>query len=230
MSILDAISEVKSVGLSFLQKQLTRFGKDSRITGFYLGNEWPDYQCVEEKESCRVGISKIFMKEAAIEIKKYTKKPICLNTNIPADHKQTIEETFSQLIQLLNQQCMLGLDIYPSRETWKRTPYLKIPRLLVPYKKRLKQLQQHISPAALFFAEVEAQPWGGGKAWYTMISNEQNPHTSVYFYTKDSLQKTFIGYIPNSIQKVSLWGADFWVSAYAMGIRWPLEVIKTVRP
>jgi hypothetical protein len=81
----------------------------------------------------------------------------------------------------------------------------------------------------MYFCEVEAQPWGSGQSWFKMISDEPNPQEKVLLFTNHSLQDTFKKYLkPSEPPIVSLWGADFWLSAKAMNVNWPLEQVTAL--
>ncbi len=217
-------------GLRFLKAQMEYYRSDRRIHGFHLGNEWPDKQRVEDVNIIRLTVSEEFMLNAASLIKKLTSKPILINTNIDVLDKNKILKTFSPLLQVLGDQGKLGFDIYPSQSTWEKAPDQKLRNLIWSYSDSFKNIQKDLQNCEMYFAEVEAQPWGGGQSWYELINNEQDPNHKVLRYTNQSLSETWKKYINGTnCQTVSLWGSDFWLSANAMGINWPLEQINRLK-
>jgi len=224
---LDSDKTLAIYGMDFLQKQLTRYGNDSRIHGFHFANEWPDFQRISGKETIRIGVSEAFMLHAATFLKQKTKKPILMNTNIDAGDKRKIWNTFDKLLSILGKQAKLGFDIYPSQETWMKSPLQKLRRLFEPYPKSLAWSCKRFNDCEIYFTEVESQPWGNGQSWYQMISNEENPNETIFGFHKNDLQKTWNKHITEtSCQTVNLWGSDFWLSADAMKISWPLEMVR----
>ena len=88
---------------------------------------------------------------------------------------------------------------------------------------------QPVFGCTLYFAEVEAQPWGDGRAWYKIIQAESNNQEKILQYTPTSLQKTWNTYIKQTnCPIVSLWGADFWLVTNYMKITWPLKQVKAI--
>lgn len=224
---MDETSSVKQYGNTFLQKQMKRYATDKRIHGFHFANEWPDFQRVAGKEHIRIGISKTFMLEAASYLKQSTRKPISMNTNIDASNKQKLRNTFGELLSILGNQGKLGFDIYPTQETWTKAPLQKFMRLVEPYQKSVTWSCHHFPDCEVYFAEVEAQPWGNGQSWYKMITNESDPKKQIWGFKKEDIINTWKTYIANTpCQTVHLWGSDFWLSADAMHIDWPLQTIK----
>lgn len=226
---LDTTNVLRDYGKDFLEKQIERYGADKRIHGFHFANEWPDPQHVGGKEQIKAYISADFMLKAAFFLKEHTDKPISLNTNIDAADKTKLKNTFEEILTILETQGNLGFDIYPSQETWRKTPLQKIRRFFEPYRKSFAWSQNNFKLCTMYFCEVEAQPWGNGQSWYRLISAAENPQVKVITYTKDALRKTYERHIKGtSCSTVSLWGADFWLSAHAMGINWPLEEVKNM--
>lgn len=226
---IDTNQMLATYGIEFLQQQLQLFAKDKRIHGFHFANEWPDMQRVSGKESIRIGISKKFMIEAAQLLKKITNKPITLNTNIDASSKQLLANTFTNILTILGSQGKLGFDIYPSQETWRKNPLHKLLRFFEPYHRSFSWSQNKFAPCEITFVEVEAQPWGNGQAWFQLIQAEPDPNKIIRGYSPHSLKKTWKKYITSTTCKtVSLWGADFWLSAQKMGVTWPLEQVHKI--
>lgn len=227
---LDGNTALAVYGIAFLQKQLTRYSKDTRLHGFHLANEWPDRQGIFGQEHLKIGVSKEFMIKAATLLKQQTTKPIALNTNIDAADTQKLQASFTEVLSVLGEQGRLGFDIYPSQETWRKVPLQKARRLLASYPTSFARVCEVFSSCEMYFAEVEAQPWGNGKSWYQIIANESHPEESILGFTPESLPLTWKKHIANTpVQTVSLWGADFWLSADALKITWPMEMIKAVR-
>lgn len=225
--MLDTQPQLREFGTMYLEKQLERYGDDDRIRGFHFANEWPDIQHVQGKESVRTGVSPAYMLEAAKYIKEHTDKPISFNTNIDASDKRKIDNVFGELFDGLGNRARLGFDIYPSQETWRKAFLQKLRRIFEPYQKSYQWSCNRFPQCEMFFCEVEAQPWGSGQSWYKMINDEPNPQEKVLLYAKESLPKTMKKYIkPTTTKEVSLWGGDFWLSADAMGVKWPLEQVK----
>lgn len=225
---LDSNLVLENYGSDFLKQQMKRYGNDNRIHGFHLANEWPDRQSIAGKEEIKMTISPEFMIAAASYLKKATTKPILLNTNIDATDKRKLEKAFAAITQIFGTQGKLGLDIYPSQETWRKVPLQKTNRLFESYVKSFSKTCTALAPCEIYFAEVEAQPWGNGKSWFRLIKNEINPEEKVLTYSRNSLPKTWEKYIQQTnCQSVSFWGADFWLSAEKMGITWPLKQIKS---
>lgn len=226
---LDTNPELRKFGIFYLQSQLARYGDDKRITGFHLGNEWPDWQHISGKEKIKKSISEDFMIRAASLLKISTEKPIRLNTNIDASDRRRITNIFTNILTIIGDQGYLGFDIYPSQETWKKAPLQKIRRLFETYSYTFRQVKKILKRPTLYFAEVEAQPWGNGRSWFRIISDEPNPQEKVLTYSSTALQDTWNTYIRRtSCEIVSLWGSDFWLAAYAMGIAWPFEQVKII--
>ena len=226
---LDTQEPLLEYGKLFLDKQLERYGEDKRIRGFHFANEWPDRQHVQRKERVKSFVSTNFMLWAGQFIASHTDKIISLNTNIDAGDKRKINNTFGQLLQLLGEQGRLGFDIYPSQETWRKAFITKLQRLIEPYHESYRYNCSRFSQCELYFCEVEAQPWGSGQSWYRMILEEENPNTKVLQFRRNSLLRTYDNYLRKSRPlEVSLWGADFWLSANLMDITWPLEQVKAL--
>lgn len=226
---LDDSPEIREYGMRFLQLQLERYGVDKRIRGFYLGNEWPDQNRVEGKTTLHAGVSRNFMLAAIKEIKKGTKKSIAFNTNIDPSSSKKLYSVFRPFSDLLGTQMRLGFDPYPSRERWNVTPLVKLRRFFAAYTSCMEDLCEVFEKKQLFFAEVEAQPWGHGESWYTLIKESPSPQEKIYDFHKDDLRRTFSRYIlPTGITEVSLWSPEFWLVAKYMGINWPLEEVKRV--
>lgn len=223
---LDDNPGIKQYGEYFLEQQLDRYGNDKRIHGFHFANEWPDRQGIKGKEKIKVSVSKQCMQQFAEIIVQKTKKPISINTNIDAADKRKLNTVFSQLLSILNKQAKLGFDIYPTQETWKKAPLQKLRRWFEAYHKSFFWSRKRFAPCEMYFAEVEAQPWGNGKSWYRLITNEPDPNQQIYYYKPGDLQKIWENFIKKTnCKRISLWGADFWLSADAMGITWPLKSV-----
>jgi hypothetical protein len=138
-----------------------------------------------------------------------------------------LSNTFGELLDILEERARLGFDVYPSQETWRKAFWQKLKRLFEPYQKSYQWCDNRFPLCELFFCEVEAQPWGNGWSWYRIINAAENPQEKVIQYSTHSLPQTMKKYIhPTGTKEVSLWGAEFWLSADAMGIKWPLEQIK----
>lgn len=226
---LDTSPILRDFGDMYLEKQLEKYGRDKRIRGFHFANEWPDMQRVGGKESVRSGVSHAYMLDAAKYIKEHTDKQISMNTNIDASDKKKLSGTFGELFALLENRARLGFDVYPSQETWRKAFWQKLKRFFEPYQKSYQWCDNRFPNCELFFCEVEAQPWGNGWSWYRIINAAENPHEKVLQYANDSLPKTMKKYIlPTKTKEVSLWGAEFWLSADAMGITWPLGQISDI--
>lgn len=214
-------------GLEFLKKQIARFGDDKRVSGFHLANEWPDRQKVEGKRELKTGVSIKFMLDAAGLLKSMTRKPISLNTNINIYDFKKINSVFGDMLMILSKQGKLGFDIYPTQDKWKKNPLQSMRNKITNFPKAFKKLQSNYPETEIYFAEIEAQPWGSGQSWYRMISVEETPGVKVLNYFNDSLEKTFEKYILGSgCKTVSLWGCDFWLAAEMMGTLWPIKNIR----
>lgn len=225
---LDTTTELWDYGMKFLEVQLAQFGKDKRIDGFHLANEWPDPQRVSAKESVKSCISSAFMLEAVGYIVNNTDKTVSLNTNIPIHNKKKIVKIYADIFRLLGEKGKLGVDIYPTQITWKKDPIQKAQQIIFSYKNSFKSLNKILKKSELYFAEVEAQPWGGGQSWYQLIREAVEPEQKILRYGRSSLYSTRRSYIKGTGCKiVSLWGSDFWLSAEEMGIKWPLESVKS---
>ena len=226
---LDTNPELRKYGMTSLQMQLERYGQDDRIVGFHLANEWPDSQHISGKESIKKIISEDFMTRAASLCKASTDKPIRLNTNIRVSDKTKITNIFTNIFTILGNQAHLGFDIYPSQETWLKQPLQRIRLLFETHAYTFREIKKVLKGYSLYFAEIEAQPWGDGRSWYDLIKNESNPEQSILSYSSLSLIKTWNMYIKRTNSEiVSLWGSDFWLAAYAMGITWPLKQVKII--
>lgn len=227
---LDTVSELWKYGMDFLKEQINRYGNDRRIHGFHLSNEWPDPQKVKGREKIKTCISTAFMLKAVDFLLQNTKKPIFLNTNINVDNKKKLKKVFGEILHTLGPQGKLGFDIYPSQFTWSRYPMRKLLYLIWPYFRHFNSFKKNFSSCEMFFAEVEAQPWGSGQSWYQLINEAENPQEKVLSYSKTSLFTTYEKYIKKTdCHTVSLWGSDFWIAASAMGIVWPLSQIKAIK-
>lgn len=223
---IDDNHKLNEYGLKFLEKQLKRYGSDKRIHGFHFANEWPDKQRIAGAEDIKGEVSEKFMLTAVTLIRKMTKKPIFMNTNIDAADKNTLFDTFKNIFASLDKQGRLGFDIYPSQETWKHAPLQKIRRLFEAYKASFISACHAFAPCEIYFAEVEAQPWGNGRSWYKIIKSEINPEEQILTYSRHSLKETWDKHISGTpCNTVSLWGSDFWLSAHAMGVKWPMNVV-----
>lgn len=226
---LDTVPALREFGEVFIQKQLERYGNDKRIRGFHLANEWPDKQRVLGREQVRAWISEAFMLWMGEYLKEHTDKPIALNTNIDASSRRRLSRAFKEWFSLLGKQSSLGFDIYPTQETWRKAPWQKLYRLWEPYHRSVARARKLFPSTRLFFCEVEAQPWGDGRSWYRIITSEGSPEEKVLQFGRTSLKQTVRKYLKKSrAEEVSLWGADFWLSAREMGITWPLEAIKRI--
>ncbi|MBU2632701.1 hypothetical protein KKG52_03200 [Patescibacteria group bacterium] len=212
---IDDVDELKKYSLSFLEKQLKRYGKDKRINEFYLGNEWPDFNKVEERRNFKMGVSEEFMLNATKLIKKLTKKQIILNTNIDPLSKGKINKTFAILLSILGKQGVVGLDIYPSQETWEKSPIIKLARKFISYASSLTKLKNNISSAGIVFSEVEAQPWGSGKSWFKMIKEDPFLVEKTVSELVTTINKKIIS---SKIKKVTLWSCEFWLVAKELNI------------
>lgn len=226
---LDTQEALREYGKNFLTKQMERYGDDKRIRGFHFANEWPDRQNVQRKEQIKSFISTNFMLWAAQFLASNTDKIISLNTNIDVSDKRKLNSSFGQILQLLGEQGRLGFDIYPSQETWGKAFFTKLKRIFEPYHESYKWSCSRFSQCEMYFCEVEAQPWGSGQSWYRMILEEENPNTKVLKYKRNSLEQTYEKYLRKSHPlEISLWGADFWLSAALMDITWPLDQVKAL--
>lgn len=226
---LDTNPELRKFGTAFLQLQLEKYSEDNRIHGFHLANEWPDRQNISEKEKLKKSVSEDFMIRAASLIKISTDKPISMNTNINVSDRKKITNTFTNMITILGTQLHLGFDIYPSQETWRKQPLQKIRLLFETFSYTFRQTKKLLKSSTMYFAEVEAQPWGDGRSWYNIIKSEEDPQQKVLAYYSSSLQQTWNTYIKRTgCDIVSLWGADFWLVANYMAVKWPLEQIKVI--
>ncbi len=226
---LDTNPELRRYGITFLQHQLEKYGDDKRIRGFHFANEWPDSQNISGKEKLKKSISEDFMIKAASLVKIATDKPISLNTNVNASDKKRITNTFTNILTIMDSQANLGFDIYPSQETWKKQPLQKLRDFLVSYSYKLRQVKKSLKDCTLYFAEIEAQPWGDGRAWYKIIKSQANPEEKVLSYSPAALQQTWNKYVKRTnCDIVSLWGADFWLVANELGITWPLKAVKSL--
>lgn len=226
---LDTNPRLFEFGMTFLTLQMQQYADDKRVYGFHFANEWPDRQVVSGKEPLKKTVSEDFMNRAGFLLKELTEKPIFLNTNIDAANKQKLTKTFTNLITILGEQAKLGFDVYPSQESWIRTPLQKLQRIFESYTRSINWSQKNFAPCEIFFAEVEAQPWGNGQAWYRLIQQAENPDEEVLTYSKDSLKKTWQRHLSTTkCDIISLWGSDFWLVAYQMGITWPLEQVKEI--
>lgn len=226
---LDTNPELRKFGVSFLQIQLEKYGYDKRIQGFHFANEWPDRQNISGKEKMKQTISEDFMIKAASLMKASTDKPIRMNTNIDITDKKKITNIFTNIFTILEKQGFLGFDIYPSQETWRKVPIQKFRRLFETYSYTFRQVKKVLTGCELYFAEVEAQPWGDGRAWHAIIKNEADPQQRILSYSSTSLQNTWQSHLKRiQCSIVSLWGSDFWLVANAMGITWPLEQVKII--
>lgn len=226
---LDTKNPLRQYADDYLEKQMDRYSEDKRIRGFHFANEWPDYQRVSGREKVRTWISEAYMVQAASVLKKRTKKPISMNTNIDASDKRKLATVFSEVLGVLEDQGRLGFDIYPSQETWSKAFLQKLRRLFEPYHRSYNWCTRKFPLCEMYFCEVEAQPWGSGQSWYRMINDEPNPQEKVLQFINTSLQKTFEKYIKQSKPyEVSLWGGDFWLCAHAMGVTWPLDQVKAI--
>lgn len=224
---LDTTTELYKYGMDFLKAQIVRFGEDKRIHGFHFANEWPDAQKVKGRERVKSCVSLAFMLSSANYLKKNTTKSILLNTNIDAGNKKKLIDTFGEILGILGSSGMLGMDIYPSQFIWKRYPLRKLRYTVFPYSKYFKSINKKFSMCELYFAEVEAQPWGSGQSWYQLINQEPDPNKKVLLYFNNSLNETWDKYIKGSgCKNVSLWGSEFWLAACRMGVNWPLGQVK----
>jgi hypothetical protein len=227
---LDDDETMREYGCHFLKTQMKRYADDVRIHGFHFANEWPDFQRVAGKESIRIGVSESFMLQAAAFLKQATKKPILMNTNIDAANKNKLTRTFSNILTILGHQAKLGFDIYPSQETWKKAPVQKLRRIVEPYQKSFAWAKKTFPACEMYFTEVEAQPWGNGQSWYRIISNATDPQKSIIGFTPQSLAETWEKHIKaTGCKTVMLWGSDFWLSADAMNLTWPLRSVEKLR-
>jgi hypothetical protein len=230
IKFIDDVNELTDYGLFFLKKQIEKFGSDKRVRGFHLGNEWPDMQKVEGKRTVRAGVSENFMLNALELLKSNTQKPILLNTNIPIYNKRQIINVFGKILHTLSDRGKLGFDIYPTQDKWKKDPFVKFMNSILDLPGAFADLQGSLPDTELYFAEVEAQPWGSGQSWFRMISEEEAPGLKILNYFNDSLVKTFEKYISGSgCKSVSLWGADFWLASDMMNIKWPLNNVRTIK-
>lgn len=226
---IDQDPGLRKYALAFLNEQLNEFAKDKRINGFFVSNEWPDCHGIDGLKEVKGCVSKDFMKEILSIVKSKTDKPINVNTNISIDQSLKLLSTFNELLDVVGKQGVLGLDIYPFRETWKRLPKIKFFRLFKPYRKRLVELRNKLKPVEVNFAEIEAQPWGSGQSWYEIIKSSPNPEKQIGTFKRGQLLGTYNHYIKETkIKKISLWGADFWLTAHEQGIKWPFEDVKNL--
>lgn len=226
---IDTTIGIWKYGIFFLKTQIDRYGKDNRIHGFHLANEWPDSHIVSGKKDIKKCVSLAFMLEVSRYLKENTNKQILLNTNIEASDRKRLKNTFSEILSIFGPQGSLGFDIYPSQFTFRKNFFKKMLYAFWKYPIIFKKNQKVFNKTKLYFAEVEAQPWGGGQSWYQLIKQEAEPNLKVLKFYNNSLQKTYSKYIRNSgCTTVSLWGSDFWLAADAMGIYWPLKQIKSI--
>jgi hypothetical protein len=226
---LDTNPELRRYGIAFLQLQLEKYGQDKRIRGFHLANEWPDKQNISGKEKLKKSISEDFMIKAASLVKISTEKPISLNTNISVSDKKKLTNTLTNILTIIGEQANLGFDIYPSQETWIMRLIQMIRRIFESSSYTLRQVKKSLKDCTLYFAEVEAQPWGNGRSWYSIINSAINPQQKVLSYSSIALQRTWNTYIKGTnCEVVSLWGADFWLVANELGITWPLKAVKSL--
>ncbi len=224
---LDTNPTLSKYGLQFLELQIERYGNDRRVFGFQIANEWPDKQNIESIEKLKKAVSEDFMTHSVSLLKRETEKPIFINTNIDASDKNKLTTIYKDLLEGLGKQGKMGFDVYPSQETWRNVPLQKIKRLIEPYHKSFRFMRKKFRRHEMYFAEVEAQPWGNGQSWFELINQEPNPNEKVLNYTRDSLKKTWKNHIKSTgCKNIGLWGSDFWLSSNNMEINWPLEEVK----
>jgi hypothetical protein len=227
---LDTTGIIWDYGIRFLEVQMQSFGNDKRINGFHLANEWPDKQNVTGKENIKNSISLAFMLFAADYLYRNTDKPISLNTNISVYDRFKLKRSYKEIMDIFGKRGRLGFDIYPSQITWKKTPVQKLKKAIFNYPVSFRAVKKIFPSSMLYFAEIEAQPWGGGQSWYQLIRESKNPQQRVRNYTRDSLNLTFRNYVfGTSSEIVSLWGSDFWLSADAMDVKWPLDMLRNYK-
>lgn len=222
--IVDANKKWKTFGKEFAEAQLKRYGKDPRISGFYLGNEWHTSQAIEnfpnKKQLFRVSAK--HMESLARVCKKWTRKPILFNTNIQPHLQKKLEYTFLSLIKILKNQMWVGFDIYPSRETFFNAPLLFLHRKLHSFTKDIALTKKRFLERVTI-SEFEAQPWGNGKSWYEQLKI----HTHTVPIQAKILRMTFAQYISaKQFDQVTLWGTEYWLIAYHMGQPQMLDAIE----
>ncbi len=225
--VIDSNKKWQSFGKEFLETQLKRYGKDQRISGFYLGNEWHTAQAIENfpKKKQQFRVSAKQMETLTRVCKKCTKKNIIFNTNFQPFQTKKIEYTFLSLFKILKNQASIGFDIYPSQETFSKAPRLFLHRKLHSFSKDIELLKKQFSQR-LTISEFEAQPWGNGKSWYEQL--KIHTHTVPNF--AKILIDTFERYIsPSQFDQVTLWGAEYWLVAYHMGQPQMLDTVEQLK-
>jgi hypothetical protein len=224
---IDGNPDLHKYGMEFLRKQMQEFGSDKRVRGFHLANEWPDTQKVEGRREVKVGVSEEYMIKAAALLMSGTQKPISLNTNLGLHEKKKVTKVFGELLKILSDQGKLGFDIYPTQDRWKKNLFQSLRNRITDFPKVFKKMQKSYPETEIYFAEIEAQPWGSGKSWYQMIKDETDLDVKVHNFYIDSLDKTYEKYIKRTgCETVSLWGSDFWIAANLMGVKWPLSQVR----
>lgn len=222
--VIDNNKKWKEFGCGFLEEQLKRYGKHKVITGFYLGNEWHTTQRIEDfaKKNDIFTVSQKHMESLARLCKKFTKKPIIFNTNLQPFHLKKLEFSFLSLIKILKNQSWIGFDVYPSQETFLKSPSLLIHRKLHSFSQDVEVVKKKFLPR-LTISEFEAQPWGDGKSWYEQITNSPK----IIANTVTQLEKTFSSFLSvKQFEYATLWGAEFWLIAYHLGHHEMLDTVS----
>jgi len=226
INYLDNNLEIFEWGNWWLESQLERYGNDPRIAGFYLGNEWPNKQALENDVETNWKISPAYMSQAMAICHAYTDKPIIMNTNLDASQPEKIINTYQKLWQFAPKQFRLALDVYPSRETWRLAPELRFRRQHLSWAEDVKRLQSKI-PVQVMVGEFEAQPWGAGESWAQWWQNSSGNFDHRLKFSPKILNQWFIRYLnPAPINEITLWGAEFWLTGQLLGYGWPLKLVR----
>lgn len=221
----SASQEIKDFALRFLQETLSRYGHDPRIEKLYLGNEWPDEHGIEGIDGT-MNVSHELMQEFAQMIMDGSDKKVAINTNIHPTQPGKFTAVLGQLLNLLGERGVLGLDVYPTRENQIRELSESIPE----YANLINELRRRFPNTDLVFTEFQAEPWPpegiAGQSWIDIF--RQHPEIFIEFFQRSFPPSLESHIIASGITEVGLWGAPAWLSVDDLEYIFPLEMMQTI--
>ncbi|MGH7246246.1 MAG: hypothetical protein ACREGI_04935 [Candidatus Levyibacteriota bacterium] len=218
--------DLRDYALTFFDAQLQKYGNDSRIGKFYIGNEYPDKHAIEGVSGVTMSFAPDFMEELAKRAKQGTTKQIALNTNKYPTDFAGITSSFGRIFNILGNQGVLGIDTYPTREGKYDAN---------AYGRAVAALKAYFPQTQFAFTEYQCEPYAtgavAGKPWTTIFAD--HPDIFRQFY-QGAFPRSLDSHMapteqpPSNMREVNLWGAPAWLIAKRMGYTFPLQMIGKI--
>lgn len=224
---LSQVDELHAWAMWWAKTQLEFLSHFPTVKGVYLENEWHTAQAIEGETSPippLYSLSSAWLAELATLATQFPSLAVLCNTNLDISQTSEIQQVFAPLRLILGAQFQLGLDVYPSRVTWKATPRLWLVHHRQRYARAVRRVEQELA-GPIFWGEFEAQPWGTGQSWVKWWQQRVNQEVRES-YSPDWLWRQYDRYfqfLPE--RKITLWGAEFWLVSELLGYHNPLDQV-----